>query len=302
GGDSNADEQPKVGLWEGTLKVTGANGLTSEASGDTITVKLTDDIKRKIDNAAEPGTFHFKNDGKLSMGNPGVATIQTVVNAVNNAGWKLNVHHSGRGQSSSIHYEPYLIKMGGTVTFIAGDNIKLEQRNENITISTLGKLIKQTETLANNGGLKITYTDNSHHIITNGRDGAAGPAGPRGPKGDPGQKGDAGLQGPAGERGERGETGERGPVGPQGPKGEPGIQGLRGEAGPPGPAGPAGPAGDKGDTGPVGPAGPRGPAGPAGEQGPAGPRGEKGLKGEQGDRGPTGEAGPKGEAGPAGAK
>ncbi|MDP0407159.1 hypothetical protein Q7Y02_11845, partial [Glaesserella parasuis] len=41
GGDSNADEQPKVGLWEGTLKVTGANGLTSEASGDTITVKLT---------------------------------------------------------------------------------------------------------------------------------------------------------------------------------------------------------------------------------------------------------------------
>ncbi|MDP0197716.1 hypothetical protein Q7305_11295, partial [Glaesserella parasuis] len=158
GGDSNADEQPKVGLWEGTLKVTGANGLTSEASGDTITVKLTDDIKRKIDNAAEPGTFYFSTDGKLSMGNPGVATIQTVVNAVNNAGWKLNVNHSGRGQSSSIHYEPYLIKMGGTVTFIAGDNIKLEQRNENITISTLGKSIKNTEPLAG-GGLKITYTD-----------------------------------------------------------------------------------------------------------------------------------------------
>ncbi|MDO9903442.1 hypothetical protein Q7479_11190, partial [Glaesserella parasuis] len=112
GGDSNAEEQPKVGLWAGTLKVKGEDGLTSEASGDTITVKLTDDIKRKIDNAAEPGTFHFKNDGKLSMGNPGVATIQTVVNAVNNAGWKLNVNHSGRGQSSSIHYEPYLIKMG----------------------------------------------------------------------------------------------------------------------------------------------------------------------------------------------
>ncbi|MCT8564696.1 hypothetical protein KZ379_11445, partial [Glaesserella parasuis] len=185
GGDSNADEQPKVGLWEGTLNVKGENGLTSVASGDTITVKLTDDIKRKIDNAAEPGTFYFKTDGKLSMGKPGVATIETVANAVNNAGWKLNVNHSGRGQSSSIHYEPYLIKMGGTVTFIAGDNIKLEQRNENITISTLGKLIKQTETLVG-GGLKIIYTDNSSDTI---RDGAPGPAGPRGERGLEGPRG-----------------------------------------------------------------------------------------------------------------
>ncbi|MDP0362081.1 hypothetical protein Q7Z13_08045, partial [Glaesserella parasuis] len=40
-GDSKTEDTPKVGLWEGTLKVKGANGLTSEASGDTITVKLT---------------------------------------------------------------------------------------------------------------------------------------------------------------------------------------------------------------------------------------------------------------------
>ncbi|MCT8831281.1 hypothetical protein KZ473_11390, partial [Glaesserella parasuis] len=43
---------PKVGLWDGTLKVTGANGLTSHASGDTITVKLNEEIKNKIDEAA----------------------------------------------------------------------------------------------------------------------------------------------------------------------------------------------------------------------------------------------------------
>ncbi|MCT8846163.1 hypothetical protein KZ347_11665, partial [Glaesserella parasuis] len=51
GGDSNT-EQPKVGLWDGTLKVKGENGLTSVASGDTITVKLTENIKQKIDEAA----------------------------------------------------------------------------------------------------------------------------------------------------------------------------------------------------------------------------------------------------------
>ncbi|MDO9918899.1 hypothetical protein Q7426_11385, partial [Glaesserella parasuis] len=233
GGDSNADEQPKVGLWEGTLNVKGENGLTSVASGDTITVKLTDDIKRKIDNAAEPGTFHFNTDGKLSMGNPGVATIQTVVSAVNNAGWKLNVTQRDGGQGTSIHFDPYLIKMGETVTFIAGDNIKLEQRNENITISTLGKLIKQTETLAG-GGLKITYTDNSTDTISGG---APGPAGPMGP------------------RGERGERGLTGPAGPQGV---------------PGPAGPVGPAGERGPAGARGPAGPTGPVGPVGPRGPVG--------------------------------
>ncbi|MDP0095170.1 ESPR-type extended signal peptide-containing protein, partial [Glaesserella parasuis] len=225
GGDSNAEEQPKVGLWEGTLNVKGENGLTSVASGDTITVKLTDDIKQKIDNVTKSGTFHFKTDGKLSIGNPGFATVETVVNAVNDAGWKLNVNHSGRGQSSSIHYEPYLIKMGGTVTFIAGDNIKLEQRNENITISTLGKLIKNTETLAG-GGLKITYTDNSTDTISGGAPGPAGPVGPRGPAG------------PAGEQGLKGDAGPVGPVGPRGPAGEPGPRGERGEQGLQGATGP----------------------------------------------------------------
>ncbi|MDG6819633.1 hypothetical protein QA315_11160, partial [Glaesserella parasuis] len=192
GGDSNAEEQPKVGLWEGTLNVKGENGLTSHASGDTITVKLTDDIKQKIDNVTKSGTFHFTTDGRLSVGMAGLATVAGVVDAVNNAGWKLQTVQGNGGQASSIHFDPYLIKMGATVTFTAGNNIKLEQTNENIKISTLGKLIKQTETLANNGGLKITYTDNTFNIITNGRDGAPGPAGPRGERGEPGAPGPMG--------------------------------------------------------------------------------------------------------------
>ncbi|MFK5239414.1 hypothetical protein ACI3P8_11920, partial [Glaesserella parasuis] len=326
GGDSNADEQPKVGLWEGTLNVKGENGLISHASGDTITVKLTDDIKRKIDNAAEPGTFHFRTDGKLSTGKTGVATIETVVNAVNNAGWKLNVSQGGGGQATSIHFEPYLIKMGETVTFTAGNNIKLEQTNENITISTLGKLIKNTETLAG-GGLKITYTDNTSDTIRNGRDGAPGPAGPVGPRGERGERGPqgepgpmgpvgpAGAVGPAGPQGVKGDpgpagaTGPMGPAGPRGPAGETGPRGERGEPGAPGPQGPQGkegPVGPAGATGQTGPAGPRGPKGDPGQkgdaglQGPAGERGERGPEGPQGPRGERGEQGLQGATGPAG--
>ncbi|MDO9659580.1 hypothetical protein Q7552_11995, partial [Glaesserella parasuis] len=159
GGDSNANEQPKVGLWEGTLNVRGANGLTSEASGDTITVKLTEQIKQKIDEAASTsyvdtkfnslavnsGTFGSTNGGILSVGTAGFATVGTVVTAVNNAGWQLKTDQSPGGQATS--FEPYLIKMGQTVTFTAGKNIKLEHENGNIKISTLGKLIEKTETL-----------------------------------------------------------------------------------------------------------------------------------------------------------
>ncbi|MDG6852967.1 hypothetical protein QA316_10835, partial [Glaesserella parasuis] len=228
-GNTNTGDTPKVGLWNGTLKVKGANGLTSEASGDTITVKLTDDFKQKIDNVTKSGTFGSTTNGRLSIGTtPGFATVDTVVNAVNNAGWQLKTEQSGGGQATSV--DAHLIKMGGTVTFTAGDNIKLEQTNGNIKISTLGKLIKETKTLVG-GGLEIIYTDNTSDTIRDGRDGAPGPAGPRG------------------ERGDRGERGERGP------------QGV------PGPAGPVGPAGA---VGPAGPAGAVGPQGAKGEQGPAG--------------------------------
>ncbi|MDP0301919.1 hypothetical protein Q7Z75_01605, partial [Glaesserella parasuis] len=255
-GNTKTEDTPKVGLWAGTLKVTGANGLTSEASGDTITVKLTDDIKQKIDNAAKSGTFGPTNNGMLSIGTtPGFATVQAVVTAVNDAGWKLKTDQGPGGQATS--FDPYLIKMGDTVTFTAGDNIKLERENGNIKISTLGKLIKETQTLVG-GGVKIIYTDSSYDIITNGRDGAPGPAGPRG------------------ERGERGPQGDPGPMGPQGAKGDPGP------AGPTGPAGAVGPAGPQGVKGDPGPPGERGPAGATGQTGPAGPRGPKGDPGQKG--------------------
>ncbi|MDO9746441.1 ESPR-type extended signal peptide-containing protein, partial [Glaesserella parasuis] len=346
-GNTNTGDTPKVGLWNGTLKVTGANGLTSEASGDTITVKLTKDIKQKIDEAAstsyvdtkfnsfavKSGTFGSTNDGRLSRRLEGLATVDAVVTAVNDAGWRLTIA-KGTGGEATPPATPYLIKMGETATFTAGDNIKLEQTNGNITISTVGKLIKSAENELN-GDLKITYTDGSHSIIKKGEKGdrgeqglrgEPGPIGPIGPPGQTGEMGPAGPAGvagargepgPAGARGEKGEKGDPGKAGPVGPKGETGQRGERGEQGPPGIAGTPGPKGErgeKGETGPAGPAGPAGPIGPRGEQGqtgaigptgpmgPVGPQGPAGAKGEQGPRGETGQVGPKGETGQRGEK
>ncbi|MDG6833437.1 hypothetical protein QA310_11040, partial [Glaesserella parasuis] len=91
GGDTNANPQPKVGLWDGTLNVKGDNGLTSHANGNTITVKLTEETKRKIDK-------------------------------IDNLGWTLKIA-KGAGQATPAEH---FIKMGDTVTFTAGNNIKLE--------------------------------------------------------------------------------------------------------------------------------------------------------------------------------
>ncbi|MDG6340549.1 hypothetical protein P9995_10465, partial [Glaesserella parasuis] len=349
-GDTN-NTQPKVGLWDGTLNVKGDNGLTSHANGETITVKLKQEVKDKIDKidgletkinqgitfkgdqitqtdsiklgetlevvgrdketvvtaqnkkliigldidiqnqlaqiatkmssfkiktnsdrneetiqngntiqftagdnikitrndknlnfAVTSGMFGSTTDGRLSKQTEGLATVEAVVSAVNNAGWKLMI---AKGAGQATPPVAHLIKMGDTATFTAGNNIKLEQANGNITISTIGKLITKTETLPN-GGLKITYTDNTHDIIAKGKDGK------------------------------------------DGAKGEPGI---------PGPAGPVGPAGPQGETGPAGPAGPRGAAGPAGakgEQGPTGPQGPQGIAGAQGPKGDKGDPGQAG--------
>ncbi|MDO9838142.1 ESPR-type extended signal peptide-containing protein, partial [Glaesserella parasuis] len=158
-----------------------------------------------------------------------------------NAGWKLAIAPGTGGQATPP--AAHLIKINDTVTFTAGNNIKLEQAGGNITISTIGKLIKETKTL-DNGDLKITYTDNTDSIIKKGEKGDTGPRGETGP---------AGPVGPAGAQG---------PAGPQGPQGTAGARGPKGDRGETGPAGPAGARGERGEPGQTGPAGPRGPVGP----------------------------------------
>ncbi|MCT8776586.1 hypothetical protein KZ340_11245, partial [Glaesserella parasuis] len=325
GGDNNSSG--KVGIWNGTLKVKGDNGLTSHANGETITVKLKQEVKDKIDKIDGLETkinqgITFKGDqitqtDSIKLGET-LEVVgrdkETVVTAQNKKliiGLDIDIQNQlaqidTKMSSFKIktNNTETTIQNGNTIQFTAGSNIKLEQTGGNITISTIGKLIKETKMLGN-GDLQITYTDGSSDTITKGKDGKNGEKGDRGEQGPPGPRGEAGPAGATGPQGPAGQAGPAGPTGAQGPAGARGEQGLKGDTGPVGPAGPKGDngaPGARGEKGETGPAGPVGPAGPQGVPGPAGPKGEAGAKGDKGDRGEAGPVGPQGPAGATGPK
>ncbi|MCT8741064.1 hypothetical protein KZ365_11595, partial [Glaesserella parasuis] len=286
-----------------SFKIKANNTEDTIKDGNTIQFTAGDNIKITHNNknltfAVTSGSFNTTTNGTLSQKSAGLATVNDVVSAVNNAGWYLKIAQGMGGQATAPN-APHLIKMGDMATFTAGNNIKLEQTDGNITISTIGKLIEKTEMLQN-GDLKITYTDGSDNTITRGKDGKNGEKGDRGepgPRGEPGIPGPAGPAGPMGPAGAAGPKGDKGEPGQAGPKGDTGQKGETGPAGPVGPTGPAGPAGPTGPQGAPGPAGPKGEAGAKGDRGETGPAGPTGPKGDKGDTGP---AGPQGPAGPTG--
>ena len=112
GGNTGSTAEKSLSTGDVKFNVKGANGLTTVASGDDVTVKLDDTTKDKIDNAA---------DKDLSNLNP--AGEQKVKDL---AAWKV-VANSGTAED---------VKGGDTVKFIDGDNIEITQAGKNFTIAT----------------------------------------------------------------------------------------------------------------------------------------------------------------------
>ncbi|MCT8738515.1 hypothetical protein KZ332_08685, partial [Glaesserella parasuis] len=89
GGDSNANEQPKVGLWEGILNVKGTSGeIKTSASGNTITLKLDETLKQKITDSASKEYVNTKfneistvtTHQYFTVGDGGTSTTKITVN------------------------------------------------------------------------------------------------------------------------------------------------------------------------------------------------------------------------------
>ena len=112
GGNTGSTAEKSLSTGDVKFNVKGANGLTTVASGDDVTVKLDDTTKDTIDNAA---------DKNLSNLNP--AGEQKVKDL---AAWKV-VANSGTAEN---------VKGGDTVKFIDGDNIEITQAGKDFTIAT----------------------------------------------------------------------------------------------------------------------------------------------------------------------
>ena len=112
GGNTGSTAEKSLSTGDVKFNVKGANGLTTVASGDDVTVKLDDTTKDTIDNAA---------DKNLSNLNP--AGEQKVKDL---AAWKV-VANSGTAEN---------VKGGDTVKFIDGDNVEITQSGKDFTIST----------------------------------------------------------------------------------------------------------------------------------------------------------------------
>ena len=124
-------------------------------------------------------------DGKPGVkGNDGLATVKTVVEAINNSGWLANATKSvGELDGTSIATK---VKPGAVVNFDAGKNLKVKQ-----TIN--GDDHTYTYSLDSN----LTNLDK---IVVNGKDGANGKdgvtiTGPNGAKGEDGKVGITGKDG-----------------------------------------------------------------------------------------------------------
>ena len=112
GGNTGSTMEKSLSTGDVKFNVKGANGLTTVAAGEDVTVQLDDATKDKIDNAA---------DKDLSNLNPaGEQKVKDI------AAWKV-VANSGTAED---------VKGGDTVKFINGDNVEITQAGKDFTIST----------------------------------------------------------------------------------------------------------------------------------------------------------------------
>ena len=156
--------------------ISDANGISVNTDGDTI--GKTADGKLK----ANTGTINTGNDGKAAPntgdGNK-LATVDTVVNAVNNAAWKATAGNDGSGTETGKSEEK--IKAGDLVTFKAGDNLAIKQEGKNFIYSLKPELTGLTSagfknaagdtTVINGNGMTITPKDAPANPVSLTKDG-----------------------------------------------------------------------------------------------------------------------------------
>ena len=197
-GDSGSTNVEKLGS---TVAINGDDNITTEASGDHVTVKLNKNIT--VD-SVKAGDTTINNDGLTVTGGPSVTKsgIDAAGNKITNvANGDLNANSKDAVNGSQLYEVKKLaskgwnatatkkegstgevsgtevanVAPGATVNYIAGDNIKLEQNGINFTISTTKDLKAENVTAktVNTTTINLGEGDNSTPItVVSGKDAA----------------------------------------------------------------------------------------------------------------------------------
>ena len=152
----------------------GGNKVTNVADGD-VNANSKDAINgSQLYKAVATTDLTPNTTGKIDAPVDGAKLVNatTVANAINNSGWNVTVNKDG-GEAEGETVQK--VSPGNTVTYIAGQNVKIKQDGMNFTISTTKDLKAENVTAAtvNTTTINLGEGDNSTPItVVSGKDAA----------------------------------------------------------------------------------------------------------------------------------
>ena len=172
--DGSAKEPNKTVSISNTGVNAGSNKVTNVADGE-VNAKSKDAVNgSQLYNAVATTNLTPNSTGKIDAPVDGAKLVNatTVANAINNSGWNVTVNKDG-GEAEGETVQK--VSPGNTVTYIAGQNIKIKQDGMNFTISTTKDLKAENVTAktVNTTTINLGEGDNSTPItVVSGKDAA----------------------------------------------------------------------------------------------------------------------------------
>ena len=153
----------------------GGNKVTNVADG-AVDANSKDAINgSQLYNAVATTNLTPNTTGEINTPADGAKLVNatTVANAINNSGWNVTVNKEDGGEAEGKTVQK--VSPGNTVTYIAGQNIKIKQAGMNFTISTTKDLKTEniTAKTVNTTTINLGEGDNSTPItVVSGKDAA----------------------------------------------------------------------------------------------------------------------------------
>ena len=172
--DGSAKDPKKTVSISNTGVNAGSNKITNVADGE-VNANSKDAVNgSQLYNAVATTNLTPNATGKIDVPVEGAKLVNatTVANAINNSGWNVTVNKDG-GEAEGEQVQK--VSPGNTVTYIAGQNIKIKQAGMNFTISTTKDLKAENVTAktVNTTTINLGEGDNSTPItVVSGKDAA----------------------------------------------------------------------------------------------------------------------------------